>query len=295
MFLALSLLVLAQAPVAEPIRLASVGFNQVRIKRDLAVSFEETFALRLAETGLVRVTTPRDVASILGVERQKQLLGCADAQTSCLAELAGALGAEGIITGEIALVGKVYQLTIKVLSPKDGRPLYQVLKRVKGEEEVLEELDRVAVDAAKKVTAALRANVPAKVVAPVPVPEPKPVVTEAPVVEKTAPRGEASAPRVAPWVVLAVGGAVLVGGAVTEGLAMADYATLRTAPVSTSLNRLSESGKTKQAIGLTLVGVGGAVVVGSLVWLLVGAPPQAPMISASISAERASVVVSGTF
>ena len=189
MFLALSLLVLAQAPVAEPIRLASVGFNQVRIKRDLAVSFEETFALRLAETGLVRVTTPRDVASILGVERQKQLLGCADAQTSCLAELAGALGAEGIITGEIALVGKVYQLTIKVLSPKDGRPLYQVLKRVKGEEEVLEELDRVAVDAAKKVTAALRANVPAKVVAPVPVPEPKPVVTEAPVVEKTAPRG----------------------------------------------------------------------------------------------------------
>ena len=76
---------------------------------------------------------------------------------------------------------------------------------------------------------------------------------------------------------------------------MADYATLRTAPVSTSLNRLSESGKTKQAIGLTLVGVGGAVVVGSLVWLLVGAPPQAPMISASISAERASVVVSGTF
>lgn len=295
MFLAVSLLVLAQAPVSEPIRLASVGFNQVRIKRDLAVSFEETFALRLAETGLVRVTTPRDVASILGVERQKQLLGCADAQTSCLAELAGALGAEGIITGEIALVGKVYQLTIKVLSPRDGRPLYQVLKRVKGEEEVLEELDRVAVDAAKKVTAALRANVPAKAVASAPAPEPKPVVTEAPVVETAAPGVEAPAPRVAPWVVLAVGGAVLVGGAVTEGLAMADYASLRSAPVGPELNTLSESGKTRQAIGLTLVGVGGAVVVGSLVWLLVGAPAKAPMISASISAERASVVVAGTF
>lgn len=288
MFLTMSLLVLAQAPAVDPIKLASVGLNQVRVKRDLAVSFEETLALRLSETGLVRVTTPRDVATILGVERQKQLLGCSPESTSCLAELAGALGAEGIVTGEIALVGKVYQLTIKVLSAKDGHPLFQSLKRMKNEEEVLGELDRVAVEAAQKLTALLRVPAPARVV-------PAPPLEEKPAAVLATPSAPSPEPRVAPWVLLGLGGAVLVGGAVTEGLAMADYAQLGTAEVNPQLATLNEAGKLKQALGLSLVGVGGAAVVGSVVWLLVGAPAKAPTVSAWFSGERSGVMVSGQF
>lgn len=141
--------------VAAPIQLASVGFTSVKVAKPLVTSFEETFALRLSQDGRVRVTTRRDVVTMLGVERQRQLLGCAEDSTSCLAELAGALGSEGVIIGEVAQVGRVLQLTIKVLSPT-GKPLYSTLRRVKGEEAMLAELDAVALEAGAAVTLALR-------------------------------------------------------------------------------------------------------------------------------------------
>jgi hypothetical protein len=36
---------------------------------------------------------------LLGLERQKQMLGCAEDSSNCLAELAGALGARFVLNG----------------------------------------------------------------------------------------------------------------------------------------------------------------------------------------------------
>jgi hypothetical protein len=225
MLLAFSMLLLAQAPTSPPIKLASVGFTQVRVPKALATSFEETFALRLSQTGKARVTTPRDVAAVLGVERQKQLLGCGS-NGSCLAELAGALGAEGIVTGEIALVGKVYQLTIKILSPEQGRVLFQLLERCKTEEAVLETLDHAAVEALETLTQTLRKPAPAVVVATSPV-EVAPTLPAAVV----APTSERSKPGLERWVLVGSGGALVIGGAIAEALAISDWSHLAQDPL----------------------------------------------------------------
>src|SRR3954468_24735019 len=147
----LAVLAADPTPAAAPPHLAAVGFSAVRIPADLAASFSETFALRLNQTKLVQVITPRDAAAVLGGERQRQLLGCSDDGTSCLAELAGALGADGIVTGEIAQVGSVIQLTVKVLGARDAKVLFETLERFKSEEEVLDALDRIAKVAAAQV------------------------------------------------------------------------------------------------------------------------------------------------
>ena len=39
----------------------------------------------------IRVMTSGEVAQVIGLERQKQLLGCSETGASCMAELAGAL------------------------------------------------------------------------------------------------------------------------------------------------------------------------------------------------------------
>lgn len=285
-FAALPLLLLSQTS-ADPVKLASIGFQQVRVPRALATSFEETFALRLSQSGRVRVTTPRDVASLVGAERQKQLLGCSS-DSSCLTELAGALGAEGIITGEIALVGKVYQLTIKILSPADGRPMFQLLERCKGEEAVLEAIDAGAKEAVKVLLATLRKPTPVAVVAPQP-------VKNEPVVTLTAPSPAAPQKSAAPWVLLGAGAAVALGGGVAEVLAGLDYGRLKTDPAGPALDGLRQSGNTKQAIGLSMLGVGGAAVVGGLVWLALGAPAGAPTASAWVGDGSGGVVVGGSF
>src|SRR5262245_60639309 len=67
-------------------------------KRDFLVEY---FSDRLSAQGGVSVTTPAQISAVLGVERQKQLLGCSDSSESCSAELAGALGVEALIIGSL--------------------------------------------------------------------------------------------------------------------------------------------------------------------------------------------------
>lgn len=251
--------------VAAPIQLASVGFTSVKVSKPLVASFEETFALRLSQGGRVRVTTPRDVVTVLGVERQRQLLGCADDSTSCLAELAGALGSEGIVMGEVAQVGRVLQLTIKVLSP-GGKPLYSTLRRVKGEEAMLLELDAVALEAVEALSAVLR-PVKAVVEAP-PVKQPEVVRT---------PAEPPPSPSVGPWVVMGVGGAVAIAGGVLQGLAVADFNRLANHSATVEAPAaLRDEGKLKQVFGLSLLGAGGAAVIAGALWLALGSLPVAP-------------------
>jgi hypothetical protein len=273
-----AVLVLAQPPPSErPISLASVGFSAVKVNPALATSFEQTFALRLVGEGL-RVTTQRDLAAVLGVERQKALLGCSDQSNSCLAELAGAIGADGIIQGEVALVGKVFQLTIKVLSPRDGQPLYLALRRFTSEEDALTVLDAVAIEAAAKLRVALpRTPVAASVDA---------VATPTPAFERPA--------RVGPVVMLVAGAVVLVAGAVVQGLAVADYTTLRDAPGLSAARGsvLVTRGSTEQVVGLSVIGAGAAVGLAGLIWFLL---PAAPPISAWVGPQGGGLVFSGAW
>lgn len=251
-----AVLVVASLAAVGPIQLASVGFTQVKVSKELVASFEETFAARLAESGAVRVTTRRDVTTALGVERQRQLLGCAEESSTCLAELAGALGAEGLITGEVSQVGRVLQLNIKIISPA-GKTLFAALRRVNSPEAMLKELDAVATDAVPKLTTVLRP--------PVKVEPPREVGVVAPVA--AAPRS----PSVGPWVLVGVGGALVVAGAIFEGLAVSRFSQLDDLSVPVLMPvALRDQGKVEQVVGLSLLGGGVACLVAGLLWAVLG-------------------------
>lgn len=249
-------LVVVTLTAAQPIQLASMGFTQVKVPKALAASFEETFAARLGESGALRVTTQRDIITVLGVERQRQLVGCAEESSSCLAELAGALGAEGFITGDVSQVGRVLQLNVKIISPA-GKTLFSALRRVATGEAMLQELDAVAADAVPKLISVLRP--------PVPVEAPRAVEVVAP-----AAKGP-SRPNVGAWVVAGVGGALVIAGAVAQGLAVSrfsllgDVATLVPSPAA-----LRDQGKLEQTVGLSLLGGGAAVLAAGLLWAVLG-------------------------
>lgn len=284
-------LALNQSPVgaSDPVKLATVSFSGVRVPKPLVTSFEQTFALRLSQSGEFRVTTPRDIAQILGLERQKQLLGCADESTSCLAELAGALGVEGVISGELALVGKVYQLTLKVTSSHDAQVLFQGIERVKHQDDLLETIDSLAAQARRELLVRLRP--PARIAPPLGSDSPSPPAA-APmvVVTQTAPSSTA------PWAIFTAGLVLLAGGAISEGLAIADYHQLTTGPVADepTAAQLRASGSLKQGIGVAAMGVGAAAVVTSLIWLGV-TPAKAPQVGVWVNSTQQGLVVSGRF
>lgn len=253
---------IASALVAQtPIQLASVGFTAVKVPKALVVTLEETFAHRLAQGASVRVTTQKDVATVLGAERQKQLLGCADDSSSCLAELAGALGTEGFIRGEATQFGRVLQVSVRIIDPT-GKVLFSGLRRVKGDEAMLVAVDELASETLAVLLPRLRPPRPAVV-----------AVAQAPVAVTSEPVTAEPPARVAHWVLVGVGGALLVGGAIAQGLAVADYTLLgdRTKPVADPI-ALRERGKLTQVVGLSLLAAGGIAATAGLLWAVLGAP-----------------------
>ncbi|MGC4120705.1 MAG: hypothetical protein QM765_40235 [Myxococcales bacterium] len=69
----------------------------------------------------VKTISGADLTALLGFEKQKQLVGCAD--TSCLAEVGGALGVEYLLASEVGQVGDRWLMTLTLLDARKATAL----------------------------------------------------------------------------------------------------------------------------------------------------------------------------
>lgn len=82
---------------------------------------QEVLLADLASTKQFEVIGASDIAAMLGLERQKQLLGCAEEASSCLAELGGALGAEYVLLGSVARLDQTRRVDLKLMDSARNR------------------------------------------------------------------------------------------------------------------------------------------------------------------------------
>ena len=245
---------------AQPVSVASLGIQAPAAHRELANSLDNTLALRMRETGLVKVTTAADVAAVLGRERQQQLLGCSE--TSCMAELAGALDARALVTGELVRIGELFQISVRVIDSANASAIFAALERHADAQSLLTAVDRLAEAAATAVGRHYRW-----------------------IVKKT---------NSLPLVGMIAGGAVAVGGGVLLALSAADRDALVAKKPATfaAAETLKREGELKQTLGLVLVSVGAAAAIGSLVWQLSAGEVDTRV---AVSASPGGVVVWGQF
>jgi hypothetical protein len=146
----------APPPVAstEPVKLAINAISVVNLPQSFSGFYAEHAAQELSSWGL-RVVTSREIQSLLGFERQKQLMGCSDESSSCIAELANALGVDGLVLGDIARFGNVYQMNMKVIAAASAKVLASYSERVAKEEALLDAYSRAAAKLAQEVNAGM--------------------------------------------------------------------------------------------------------------------------------------------
>lgn len=234
-----ALVVLSAAP-----RVAVLDFQGVKVDKDLLGFCTTTFATRLAEGDALQVTTSADLNNALGLERQRQLMGCSPEGGACMAELAGALGVAAIAAGSLAKFGERYQLTLRSTDAA-GRPVAALTEE--GTEAQLP-------DMLQRAAAALRRGLLGGL---------KP--------EGAVSTSAAGASSPAPFVVVAIGGAVAVTGAVLWAIAGATYGQLVDPRAPTLFDdaeavRRASSAKTLQAAGLALLGTGVAAGLAGALW-----------------------------
>jgi hypothetical protein len=242
-------------------------FSRVNVTPELATFAADHVGQTLGERGL-KVVSQRDVQAMLGLERQKQLLGCTDDSTSCSAELAQALGVDLLLVGTFARLGQTLQVNLRVLSARDG----SVRARFSGTADEEAQLPKLLTRAGEALADALLPAPPG-----------------------SAPRP----PPTASWVLLGGGVAVAAAGGVCLFLQEQDHASL-IAPASQGVIAAAaaegarDRGKALQTAGPILLGVGAAALAaGLVVW--VAAPRAAPVVSATLTPGGATVVVSGEF
>lgn len=130
-----AVLVVAAPP---PVKLAAPGLSYVNVPEKKGRFFSDYFAQQLSLQGL-SVTTASEISALLGFERQRQLMGCGEEEASnCVAELAGALGADGLITGSIAKFKAGYTVSLKIVASDNGRSVALAADTVRDEDALLE-------------------------------------------------------------------------------------------------------------------------------------------------------------
>lgn len=225
----------ADKPAADKPKLAVLDVQPVGVANEAAVALGEAMTQELSRRKFFEVISSSDIRTLLGVERQRQLAGCGD--SSCTAELSGALGARFILQSSLTRLGDSLQLSIQML---DSAKAQTVARSV-----------RLASDV-KQLAAVLPWALAEATATPLP-PAPS---------------------RALPWTLIGVGAAAVAGGGVIAIDGFSRERALRTElrettgvfkPLGVYQDEIDVISRNK-AVGLTLL-AGGAALVGLGVFL----------------------------
>lgn len=245
---------------AAPSKLAAPDWSTVNLSPELSRFYAGEVARVLRAQGF-EVITSRDIETLLGLERQKQLLGCADEMGSCMAELGAALGCEAILTANLARLDHGFQGSLRIISAQSGQTLADEPVKATGERALAEALEDATIRLARKL--------------------------------RPPPPSDGTVRRAA-WIPLVAGVALGAGAGVAFGVSQANYTKVAVSDEPTALG-LAGEGKALQVAGWAMAGVGAAALVTAGVLFLAGGagPKVTPQVS--VTSAGAAVGVGGVF
>src|SRR5207247_2413764 len=93
------------------------------IDASMARSFGDAVTNEVSRRGFFETTSTQEIQTMLGVERQRQLLGCSEQAQSCMTELADAIGARFVLSGSLTKLGDAFQLSLQTIDTAKAQPI----------------------------------------------------------------------------------------------------------------------------------------------------------------------------
>ncbi len=259
----------APAQAAGKIRVVvlNVSTTDARLKA-LAESVSEQILTELGHVRSLDLVGTSDMATMVGLERQKAMMGCGEQSSECMAEISSALGAPWVLTGTLGRAGKATRIDLKLIRARDGRATYRDGRNFNEESETFDLVTAMLKGLVAELGATSDATAaPAMPGATTPAP-----VDSAPTISQPGPPL-----RWQPWATVGAGGVALVVGGVVAGLAVQDALALQVPGSMASRDglaaeRLGNSANARVAAGSVVAGLGVAALAGGLAWALLGQP-----------------------
>ena len=115
----LSVLLALPALAAETEKKPRLVINDLvalQVAPEEAQAITDAVVTYLSARGLFEVLSTRDVQTLLGAERQRQLSGaCSEDALGCSVDMSKLLAARFVLSGQLAKVGSAYQLTLQLV------------------------------------------------------------------------------------------------------------------------------------------------------------------------------------
>jgi hypothetical protein len=121
---------LALAKAAKMVVLPLRALN--KLAPDVAKLMTSLLLSELDRVAGLRTVSQSDIEAMLGVEKQKEMLGCSS--TSCIAEIGGALGADYVLHGEVGTIGSKHTLNLTVIQSAKNAVTTRVSRLAENEE-----------------------------------------------------------------------------------------------------------------------------------------------------------------
>lgn len=134
------------APTGDRESIAIMSFAARGVDQHIADIVTQSATAAIDRLGVFHVISADDIRSMLTAEALKQAVGCTE--SSCLAEIAGAIGATYILAGSVGKLGNAYQLALTLIDQERAQTVDRVVRQ---DEVPVSELPALADAAARQV------------------------------------------------------------------------------------------------------------------------------------------------
>jgi hypothetical protein len=101
------------------------------VPKETAQSLTEVLSVELKRIEGTKVVSRTDLVAMLRLEQQKALMGCAD-DTSCIADIGGALGVDKLVVGNVGKLAESYTISLRLIDPKEIKVDSRVTETFRG-------------------------------------------------------------------------------------------------------------------------------------------------------------------
>ena len=263
----------------------------------------ERLLAQVEAAGPHEVLGKTDIDTMLGLEEERQKLGCLD-KASCIAEIGGALGVQQIISGNIGRIGESLLLNLKRIDVRRAKAVSRVSRRFKGgsEEQILDALPDIVKElfgTSAEITDHESEPAPAAEPDPAPAPERQgtteptatPVLVAGPGTPDDGKPSLVSRASFWGWLAVGVGVAAVLAGAGAGGYALKQQNDLESKRYNWSTYTRTVNGIESSALAAdVLISIGAVAAAVGVVVLLVGGGDDQP--AAASSTAQLEVLVS---
>jgi len=123
-------------PEGQKVSFAVFDLAPSGVPKEVADNLAQILSVEIKRIEGASVISRDDMTAMLRLEQDKAFLGCSD-DTSCIAEIGGALGVDKLVVGHVGKIKDSYVVSLRLIDPREAKVDSRITESFRGDEDQL--------------------------------------------------------------------------------------------------------------------------------------------------------------